>query len=525
MLNNKWIKIGVLLLFGFYFASFFTVEQRFTNLDQAKLVKYGEVILAEGRVFTTNLFSYSYPDHPFMNHHWGSGALFFLFHQLGGLNALTVFAILCNLVAFFLMMVFAMRRSNFWIVTAAAIFLLPMLVSRFQPRPEHFSILFFVVNITLLYFWYRGNLKSSWLWILPVMQLLWVNIHILFYFGLFLQGTIWLQLLIIREQRRRLVEFSLIIGASVLASLINPSFVKGVFYPLMIMGEIQYAVSENLSFFYVRQQWSKGLSIYHAELTLFLAVLYLYYFIKNPKDARRYLFLIVWVVTFSALFLYRVRANVFLAYTLLIVTVHLASSIKINEQKVASRAGLISGVVLLLLALNLPYSIWKPYSSDFVSPGFGVDKQMHAGAEFFIRNGLKGPIFNNFDIGDYLIYHLYPVERVFVDSRPEAYPQGFFSDELVPVFTDQRKWLELDYHYKFNVVFLGYHQQVINLVERLFFDDGWFMMYNDDHTIIFLRRTRENDHHVRRALLQYKSLEEIKVIFEKSYDEMMRMTL
>lgn len=525
MLNNKWIKYGALLLLGGYFATFFAVEQRFTNLDQAKLVKYGEVILGEGRIFTTNLFSYSHPDHPFMNHHWGSGVLFFWLHQLGGLDALTVFAILFNLTAFLLMMVFAVRRSNFWIALAAAILLLPMLAARVQPRPEHFSILFFVVTSIVLYLWYSDSLKTPWLWLLPILQLFWVNIHILFYFGLFLQGTIWLQLLIIRDQRKRLGYFSLILGASLAATLINPVFVKGVFYPLLIMGDIQYAVTENLSFFYLRREWSKGLSVYHAELVLFLAALYLYYFIKNPKDALRYLFLVIWLITFLALFLYRVRANVFMAYTLLLITVHLASTLKPVEQKIASRLGLAAAFAILLITLNLPYSIWKPHTYDSFSPGMGVDKRMHAGAEFFVRNGLRGPIFNNFDIGDYLIYHLYPDERVFVDSRPEAYPQEFFTEKLVPVFTNQLKWLELDYQYKFNVVFLGYHSQVLNLVERLFFDDGWFMVYNDDYTIIFLRRTPENDHHVRRALLHYKSMEEIREIFKRNYDEMMQRAL
>lgn len=525
MLNNKWIKYGALLLSAGYFATFFAVEQRFTNLDQAKLVRYGEVILAEGRIFTTNLFSYTHPDYPFINHHWGTGVLFFWLHKLGGLDALTVFAVIFNLSAFLLMMVFAIRRSNFWIALAAAILLLPMLASRIQPRPEHFSILFFVVTIVMLYLWYKGNLKTPWLWLLPVLQLFWVNIHILFYFGLFLQGTIWLQLLIVHDQRRRLGSFSLILGASFVASLINPFFVKGIFYPFLIMGDIQYAVTENLSFLYVRQEWSKGLGVYHAEMVLFMAALFLYYFIKNPKHAVRYLFLVIWLITFSALFLYRVRANVFFAYTLMLVVVHLSTTLKETEQKIASRSGVLAALIILLIVIHLPNSIWKPYASDSFRGGLGVDKRMPAGAEFFVRNGLKGPIFNNFDVGDYLIYHLYPSERVFVDSRPEAYPQEFFTEKLVPVFTNQLKWLELDYHYKFNVVFLGYHPQVLNLVERLFFDDGWFMVYNDDYVIVFLRRTPENDHHVRRILLQYKSLEEIKPLFNRNFDEMMRRAL
>ena len=63
-----------------------------------------------------------------------------------------------------------------------------------------------------------------------------------------------------------------------------------------------------------------------------------------------------------------------------------------------------------------------------IEPGWwsGLARGVQGSAKFFQNEGLKGPVFNNFDVGSYLIFYLFPEERPFVDNRPEAYPVEFF---------------------------------------------------------------------------------------------------
>jgi hypothetical protein len=257
------------------------------------------------------------------------------------------------------------------------------------------------------------------------------------------------------------------------------------------------------------------------EFALFVGAVVLYYWIKNPRELRTHFYPALWLLVFAALFIWRIRANVFFAYTLVLASTYLASKINVQEEKIARRAGIIGLVVIIFFARMLPNTPYDPWYGGYLKRGMGVNEKMDAGANYFIRNHLQGPIFNNFDIGDYLIYHLYPQERVFVDSRPEAYPRGFFTDKLVPALFDQGKWLALEHEYKFNVVFLGYHTQVLNFVQRLYYDDGWFLAYSDEYTIIFLRRRPKNDHLVRQTLLERKALHEIVEIFRRN-EEMAR---
>jgi hypothetical protein len=119
----------------------------------------------------------------------------------------------------------------------------------------------------------------------------------------------------------------------------------------------------------------------------------------------------------------------------------------------------------ILLFASLPF--YNPYYDRPAWPGTGLDPAMSRGAGFVKQHGISGPVFNNFDVGDYLIYHLYPDIRVFVDSRPEAYPPAFFQEELLPAFESREGWLRLDHNYRFNMVFLAYHSQVLELVKPL----------------------------------------------------------
>jgi len=57
---------------------------------------------------------------------------------------------------------------------------------------------------------------------------------------------------------------------------------------------------------------------------------------------------------------------------------------------------------------------------------------------------------------------------------------------------------------------------MLSFVQRLYYDDGWFLAYSDDYTIIFLRRGPKNDHLVRLALLNRKALHEIVEIFGRN---------
>ena len=86
---EKGSTLAVLALYGLAFAKHIQLNAA----DLGRHIKNGELILARHGVPTVNEYSYTAPDFPFLNHHWGSGVLFHVVHALGGFPALSVLAV------------------------------------------------------------------------------------------------------------------------------------------------------------------------------------------------------------------------------------------------------------------------------------------------------------------------------------------------------------------------------------------------------------------------------------------------
>ncbi|MFH1863578.1 MAG: hypothetical protein ABIJ85_01520, partial [bacterium] len=133
-----------------------------------------------------------------------------------------------------------------------------------------------------------------------------------------------------------------------------------------------------------------------------------------------------------------------------------------------------------------------PYWREF---GYGLETGNSASANFFITNNLHGPIYNNYDNGGYLIFHLFPKEKVYIDNRPEAYPSSFFTEEYVPSQNDDRKWLDLDKSYNFNTIFFSYHDGTPwgqKFIKNRLNDPQWALVFIDKDTVILLKRNSQN---------------------------------
>ena len=62
--------------------------------DLGRHLKLGEIIVQQKNIPKTNLFSYTYPDFPFINHHWLSEVIFFITAKSFGLSSLIILKII-----------------------------------------------------------------------------------------------------------------------------------------------------------------------------------------------------------------------------------------------------------------------------------------------------------------------------------------------------------------------------------------------------------------------------------------------
>lgn len=488
MEEKERIKIGILLALILIYGIFLTQPINLATADLGRHLKNGEIILETGfgEIINSNYYSYTYPDFPFINHHWGSGVILYLVWRFLGFAGLSIFFSLVSMMTLLIFFILAWKKSSFVMALFSSILILPVLASRVEIRPEIFSYLlaglFYLILTTSLN---KSGLKS--LWLLPFLEMLWVNLHIYFFFGLFLIGVFWLEEFITfirqRNNRSNLISLSLSGFLSAAACLINPAGLRGMFYPLQIFNNFGYRLFENQSVWFLDKITHYPPNLYFKIAFGVLTVSWLFNFIKRQKFslADFLIFLFISYLGWTA-----VRNFTLFGYFALVFT---AANFQFFRPGYFTAAS-------VPLWLFFGFFILSPsYWLNRINFGLGLTKGALAAVDFFRTQNLSGPVFNNYDDGGYLIFGLYPTQKVFVDNRPEAYPADFFNRIYIPMQEDNQKWREIDEQYRFESIFFYRHDLTpwgqTFLINRIK-DSNWAPVYVDDWFIIFLRRDEKN---------------------------------
>jgi hypothetical protein len=136
-------------------------------------LRTGQLIVARGAVPRTDWFTYSSPNASWINLNWFWELLAAGIWQMAGVPGLIIATSCLGVATFFVLLVDRGRVSASW---AALLALPPILLFaiRFPVRPE--SIAFFFLSATLL-ICHRARQQPRLLWLLPAIQVLWVNCH------------------------------------------------------------------------------------------------------------------------------------------------------------------------------------------------------------------------------------------------------------------------------------------------------------------------------------------------------------
>jgi hypothetical protein len=86
--------------------------------------------------------------------------------------------------------------------------------------------------------------------------------------------------------------------------------------------------------------------------------------------------------------------------------------------------------------------------------------------------------------GDYLIFHLYPRQRVFFDGRSDFYGPALGADYEV-LMSAAPQWSEILSRYDFNIALLPLDWPLGSVLER---DPRWELVYRDRLARLFVRR-------------------------------------
>jgi len=500
-------------IFILIFIEFFHPITAFTQ-DLGRHLKLGSIILQTHTIPQTNLFSYTYPTFPFINTHWLSEVLFFLLTRAFGIQGLLFILSLTAAFSFSLMLLTSLIRTNkiqylaFFIVS----FLYAgILLERSDLRPEIFSFLFLSLFLCVLYtnrtvhFLQRESVENKrknkllhflahvhpplWLFFLPIIEILWVNMHIYFLIGPLLISLFFLDALVTLLSSGSLSHppstyavllfFSLVFTS--LSCLLNPYGLQGALYPFTVFHNYGYSIVENQNIFFLIQY-----GFLHSSYLYFFGAcgLMLFLLLFNRKKSQPIDWLLF--IVFSSIAFSAIRNVPLFVFATFPTGIFLFPS---TISKLVKNHVLWIGIISIAFIFHLYLFTSQHGFGNTVVPG------AEGGVKFFLAHSLHGPIFNNFDIGSYLDYRLYPAEKVFVDGRPEAYPASFFKDVYIPMQENPQMFSNMEEKYNFSTIFFSYTDQTPwaqQFIIHIMQNPSWQLVYLDDFSSIWVKKITSN---------------------------------
>ena len=466
--------------------------------DIGRHLKIGEIIWQIKEVPKTNLFSFTEPDFPFVNHHWLSEVIFYKIFSFSGFTGLILVKVALVLIAFLLLFLIATSYARFWPILISFLLSIFIFIQRTEVRPEIFS---FLILAFFLFALFKAKHEGDYfyLWFLPALQLLWVNLHIYFFIGPFLISAFLIDRLASRDYTR--IKMAVVVLFSTLAAtIVNPNGFQGVLLPFKVLNEYGYSIVENQTLSFLADFFGFNLSIFIFKLSA--AILILSLILTAKKSVHR-----IFEIIMSAFFIYagfKMLRNLPL-YALAsfpIMAIYLTDIQNLLGQKFRSGGKRLGGVLkiltfgflvlLIFLVVSNRYYGYASLSREF---GFSVPNGLERAVNFVKENKIEGLMFNNFDIGGYLIWKLYPDYKVFVDNRPEAYSVKFFSEIYKSIQEDKEKWAEFSEKYGINFVFFGHTDASPwgqSFIKNIVKNQDWKVVYINENAIILVKDNKKN---------------------------------
>ncbi len=479
------------------------------NLATADLGRHlanGREILTNGlvsQVLTTNFYSYTHPDFAVINHHWLYGVASFSFWQIFGFNGLSWLNVLQILMATLIVLKVAKNFTKDKWVLLASFLVLPLLASRVEIRPESFSLL-----MTACWIWAGFKfLSESKFWPLFMVvgaQMIWVNTHIFFVFSFLFLILISIEVMLHYKKsfhHNLSKEFLILLGffsGVFFFSLVSPFGMKIYDVFLHLLNNYNYKVAENQSpIFLINYGINSYLHVY-AILFIVLLVIALIFLLWKKSFNKGVVFFSLMVIFFAVLSSQLVRVYPFLALSSLPLLAVFFQQIA-QEKYFQSKLNIlkdsfwtqffITAVLSIFIVIMLFSGLWLPKAPI----GWGLKKNNLQAEEFLQVLKPDGRVFNNYDVGGFLIWHL-PLDSIFVDNRPEAYPNEFF-DLYRQAQTDWEMFTQLQKQYNFSTVIYYYHDltpEAQTFLKNIVQAEVWSPVYGDSELVIFLHNSPEN---------------------------------
>jgi hypothetical protein len=504
----SFLWLGLVLLVALSIAFLLPV----TPQDYWWYLRIGHDTLASGAVARLDTLTFTQAGTPVDYQSWGAAVLFWLVYRLGGLS-LTVLLRGVFLAATYILVWAAARRAGAGRLGASLILLAAVLTSsnNWSIRPQLFAYPLFALAIFILYKWQNGEkrfsmkntnehelgktpkkafLPASWHFVpfvvknffqesegpksvywLPLISLLWVNLHGSFVMLILLAGA---ALVFGRGDRRSL---ALAFAGVLLATLVNP---RGFGTWTYVYHSLTVASSQLFS-----AEWLPPVNTGWQMNIFFLWLLgfpLLAALSARKLDRLEW----TWFLGFGLLALWGERYVIWFVFILAVLT---ACQLAGWEKKYLGGSeqtrpvfNLAFGLVFILLPLALLPGLREKWWKQ--SPAATENTPVAATTWLADHPDLPGPLWSEIGFSSYLEFAL-PGRPTWIDTRFEVFPVGQWQ-EYQAISSARFDWGNLLDAAGVNLLMVSQQNQP-ELLSALKISSTWCELYRDNTAVIYQR--------------------------------------
>ena len=414
--------------------------------DLARHLRLGDTMLARGAFLRVDDFSHTARGKPFLAFEWASEVTYAAVHKVAGLAGVAVFAGLLLALTFALLGRFLVRRGcdpflAYLVTMAAAV----LSAAHWLARPHLFSLLAIVLLLELL-----ERKRPAPLWPFMPLFAVWANFHGGFFFGLIVIGAYLVGDLIEAPRstdrtpwpasaRERGIALVLAAGAT----LANPYGVALLQHVFGFFGN-ETIIRQTQEFMSPDFQTING-KLFLAALLGVVAALTL---ARRPPPVP---WLLVILGTTAMALISQRNIELWALTALSLAAIHLTPKWRqlgfirrprevFEREHAGTYGGVAAGLVALVLAvLGLIHG--RVAGLEVVPDRFSLTAFPVAIVERAREADVRGPIFNQFTWGGYLLY-AWPEQPVFIDGGTDHYGEALFK-EYIQIWNLDPGWRDL----------------------------------------------------------------------------------
>jgi len=467
-------------------------------------LRTGEWILGNRTVPHIDMFNFINEGRQWIDAQWLFQIACHLVDSLAGDVGLTLLCMFLSALIILPVLLFPSKRFGLPLKSLFACMLLLAVNTRINLRPELLTCFYMGAMFLTLE---KSKKDARWLFIVPVIQVLWVNSQGLWPIGVAVTGAYLLDSVVenFRSGQYRVggalqPAIFIVLAVVLLTGFLQPYGLDGFLFPLMLFKEVTLETTLHKQMIHEFQPLLSGPFLPGAVLPfLFLSLCSVISAIVCGKKLRPGISLLAIIMFFMAI---NARRNVSVAGIAMVFLLIVHLDIILGSRNPTDRSGFritasvlstAAAAVFILLSL-IPAE--RKWDGSLREPGFGFSHQWYAEetGSFLNEIGYKGRIINNVDMGGYLIYWGWPDWKVFSDSRMEIGTEEMMALHHA-VFTDYLAFREVSDKYAVAAVVVRHREPYLaDFAARLSIRPDWVGVHADKMAIVFLKRGAGYDH-------------------------------